>query len=98
MFFRSTCESLANSNIHFQQTGADRGGRGPPPGPAKISHKKDGHQRWPYRFRVSRPPQTRPLDPLLADEWEFIKDDITRPMKVLKQVKKRLILSYLEKI
>ena len=38
----------------------DRGGggaRGPwSPGPEKISHKKDGHQRRPHRFHVSRPP------------------------------------------
>ena len=24
-------------------------------GPVKISHKKDGRRRRPYRFRVSRP-------------------------------------------
>ena len=28
----------------------------PPPSPVKISHKKDGCQRWPHRFHVSRPP------------------------------------------
>ena len=28
----------------------------PPPGPVKIGHKKDGRQRWPHRFHVSRPP------------------------------------------
>ena len=27
-----------------------------PLGPVKISHKKDGHRRWPHRFHVSRPP------------------------------------------
>ena len=37
-----------------------------PPGPVKIGHKKDGRQRWPHRFHVSRPPLTRPLDPLLG--------------------------------
>ena len=40
-------------------TVADPGGpRGPcpPPGPVKIGHKKDGHQRRPHRFHVSRPP------------------------------------------
>ena len=38
-----------------------------PPGPVKIGHKKDGRQRQPHRFHVSRaPPLTRPLDPLLA--------------------------------
>ena len=26
------------------------------PGPVKIGHKKDGHQRQPDRFHVSRPP------------------------------------------
>ena len=49
---------------------ADPGG-GPrwamaPPGPVKIGHKKDGRRRWPHRFHVSRPPLTRPLDPLLS--------------------------------
>ena len=32
-----------------------------PPGPVKIGHKKDGCQRRPHRFHVSRPPLTRPL-------------------------------------
>ena len=27
--------------------------------PLKISHKKDGRQRWPHRFHVSRPPPYR---------------------------------------
>ena len=27
-----------------------------PPGPVKISHKKDGRQRRPHRFHVSCPP------------------------------------------
>ena len=27
-----------------------------PPGPVKISHKKDIRQRRPHRFHVSRPP------------------------------------------
>ena len=48
---------------------ADPGGglRGPwpPPGLVKIGHKKDGRQRQPHRFHVSRLPLTRPLDPLL---------------------------------
>ena len=44
--------------------GGGRGGHGPP-GPVKIGHKKDGHQRRLHRFHVSRPPLTRPLDPLL---------------------------------
>ena len=37
---------------------ADPGGRGGhgPPGPVKIGHKKDGRQRRPHRFHVSRPP------------------------------------------
>ena len=39
-------------------TVADPGGpRGAmPPGPVKISHKKDGCRRQPHRFHVSRPP------------------------------------------
>ena len=32
------------------------GGRGGPPGPVKIGHKKDGRRRRPHRFHVSRPP------------------------------------------
>ena len=45
------------------------GGKGamPPPDPVKISHKKDGRQRWPHRFHVSCLHLTRPLDPLLND-------------------------------
>ena len=31
-----------------------------PPGPGKISHKKDGHQRQPHRFHVSWPPPPYP--------------------------------------
>ena len=27
-----------------------------PPSPVKIGHKKDGRQRRPHRFHVSRPP------------------------------------------
>ena len=27
----------------------------PPPGPVKIGHRKDGYQRRPHRFHVSRP-------------------------------------------
>ena len=27
-----------------------------PPGPVKISHKKDGRQGRPHKFHVSRPP------------------------------------------
>ena len=37
-----------------------------PHSPVKISHKKDGRRRQPYRFHVSPPPPTRPLDPLLG--------------------------------
>ena len=44
--------------------GGGRGGHGPP-GPVKIGHKKDGCQSRSHRFHVSRPPLTRPLDPLL---------------------------------
>ena len=44
-----------------------------PPGPVKIGHKKDGRQRRPHRFHVSRPPPlplTRPLDPLLCLQYQ----------------------------
>ena len=47
----------------------DRGGGAegamPPPSPVKISHKKDGHQRGPHSFHVSRPPPYPEMDPLL---------------------------------
>ena len=41
---------------------ADPGGpRGAcPPGPVKISHKKDGRQRRPHRFHVYWPPPPLP--------------------------------------
>ena len=46
--------------------GGSEGAMPPPPGPVKISHKKDGHQRWLHRFHVSHPlPLTQPLDLLL---------------------------------
>ena len=35
--------------------GGGRGGHGPP-SPVKTGHKKDGRQRQPHRFHVSRPP------------------------------------------
>ena len=33
-----------------------QGGHGPPPGPVKINHKKDGRQRRPHRFHISWAP------------------------------------------
>ena len=42
--------------ILYKSSSGSRGGpRGPwpPPGPVKIGHKKDGHQRRPHRFHVS---------------------------------------------
>ena len=30
------------------------------PSPVKISHKKDGCQKWPHRFHVSCPPPPHP--------------------------------------
>ena len=42
----------------YEITVADPGGGEgamPPPGPVKISHKKDGHQRRPHRFQQSIP-------------------------------------------
>ena len=56
--------------VSFQLAVADPGGGAEgamvPPGPVEIGHKKDGRQRWLHRFHVSRPPLTRPLDPLLV--------------------------------
>ena len=40
--------------------GGRRGGHAPPPGPVKVSHKKDGHRRQPHRFHVSHPPPLYP--------------------------------------
>ena len=48
----------------------------PPPSPVEISHKKDGRQRWPYRFHVSwPPPPTRPLDSMLANNRNELERD-----------------------
>ena len=47
--------TVATFGIH--NSSGSRGARGPcPPGPVKISHKKDGRRRRPHRFPVSRPP------------------------------------------
>ena len=41
----------------MNKTVADPGGaEGAMAPPVKIGHKKDGHQRRPHRFHVSRPP------------------------------------------
>ena len=48
----------------------------PLPGPVKIGHKKDGRQRRSHKFHVSRPPLTRPLDPLLQNGVLFIHRDV----------------------
>ena len=48
--------------------GGGRGGHGPP-GPVKISHKKDGHRRRPYRFHVSRPPLYPAAGSATANSW-----------------------------
>ena len=48
------------SSITVADPGEEAGGPCPP-GPVKISHKKDGRQRRPHRFHVSRPP--------LPDRW-----------------------------
>ena len=58
------CECSLNASSR-SGGGGGRGGHIPDPGPVKISHKKDGHQRRPHRIHVSRPPLTRPLDPIL---------------------------------
>ena len=54
------------------------------PGPVKISHKKDGHQRWLHRFHVSRPP---PLAVRWIRYWE-----IELSEKVWLMAKYRLII------
>ena len=42
--------------IFMHNSSGSGGPRGHPPGPVKISNKKDGRRRWPHRFHVSRPP------------------------------------------
>ena len=65
------CQQLYRSSwvFNMDSSGSKEGGRGghaPSPGPVKITHKKDGHQRRLHRFHVSAPPPPiRPLDPLL---------------------------------
>ena len=58
---------LSNSKTRVNTSVADPGGEGPclPPGPVKISHKKDDRQRRLHKFHVSCPPLTRPLNLLL---------------------------------
>ena len=60
-------EGLSFTLLYWISVADPGGGEGAmaPPGPVKIGHKKDGPQRRPHRFHVSRPPLTRPLDPLL---------------------------------
>ena len=60
---------VLSENIKECISSGSRGGQeghAPPPDPVKISHKKDGRQRQPHRFHVSRLPLTWPLDPLLC--------------------------------
>ena len=55
------------TSVHVNTVADPGGGQGDhaPPQPCKKSNKKDGHQIRPHRFHVSRPPPTRPLEPLL---------------------------------
>ena len=57
-------------------SGSGGGPRGPwsPPGPVKIGHKKDGRQRRPHRFHVSRPPSY----PAAGSATEVTSPDQTR--------------------
>ena len=55
-----TIQMKKGVKVRFLLVGSSgsRGTRGscPPPGPVKISHKKDGRRRRVHRFHVSRPP------------------------------------------
>ena len=48
--------ALYRASSSGSRGGGGRGGHAPPPGPVKISHKKDGRQRLLHRFHVSWPP------------------------------------------
>ena len=85
-------------------SGSRGGPRGPwpPPGPVKIGHKKDGRRRRPHRFHVSRPPLTRPLDPLLdwrgciktvsrTKCWRYSLSSMTKPTLPYSSLSCRLI-------
>ena len=61
---RDTFPRATNDNHFGAHPERIRGEGGPRP--CKISHEKDGRQKWPHRFHVSWPPLTRPLDPLLS--------------------------------
>ena len=62
------------SNSSLADPGGGGGGKGAiPPGPAKISYKKDGRQRQLHRFPVSWPP-TRLLDPLLQFKISWVSE------------------------
>ena len=52
----SMMEHVDISNCQIADPGGGPRGPWPPPGPVKIGHKKDGRQRQPHRFHVSRPP------------------------------------------
>ena len=53
-------------SLSVADPGEAEGAMPPPPDPVKRSHKKDGRQRQPHRFHVSRLPLTWPLDLLLC--------------------------------
>ena len=55
MFNASFGNSATFKSKHSSGSGGGSEGA-MPPGPVKISHKKDGHQRQRHRFHVSRPP------------------------------------------
>ena len=68
---RDTCRLCGthNRNMNGATSSGLRGGgdHPPPPGPVKMSHKKDGCRRRLHRFHVSCPhPPTQLLDQLLA--------------------------------
>ena len=62
--FHVGCFDFTKMRNAVADPGGGQGGHGPPR-PVKIGHKKDGCRRRAHRFHVSRPPLTRPLDPLL---------------------------------
>ena len=64
MFLHLILFTVGAGGVHSPRqipSGSSSGSEGaegamPPHSPVKISHKKDGRRRQPYRFHVSRPP------------------------------------------
>ena len=82
-------ERKANSKAQANRAGQNRiqgGARGQwPPSPVEIdlSHKKDGHQRWPHIFHVSCPPHPAAGSDATGSLWRGAGGGFTKDMNSL---------------